>query len=183
MRTQTMSNTANSLRRQRGSVMIEALVSIVVTSLALLASAALAVNAAKVNQTGRFRAQAVTMVNDIAERIEANVPAAAAGNYALASGAIPASDVDCSTTACTAEELAQRHLSRWHARTIALLPQAETSLVFTAAAGANPARYDITLRWTERSTGHGGGTRANAGTVTDTAEIFAYSLTKAVPQR
>jgi len=39
--------------KQRGSVMVEALVSIVVTSLAMLASAALAINAAQVNQTGR----------------------------------------------------------------------------------------------------------------------------------
>jgi len=169
--------------QQRGSVMIEALVSIVVTSLAMLASAALAINAAKVNQTGRYRAQAVVLVNDIVERIDANVPAAAAGNYSLAAGVTPTSTVDCASVACTAEELAQRHLLRWYAQAIAALPQAETSLVYTAAAGVNPARYDITLRWIERSTGHGGTARTNSGTVTDTSETFTYTVSKAVPQR
>jgi len=173
---------------QHGSVMIEALVSIVVTSLAMLASAALAINASKVNQTGRYRAEAVLLVNDIAERIGANPPAAAAGTYALAAGSGQpdpndvAAAADCSADACSATQHAQSDLIAWRSQMAARLPQATAQLTFTAAAGSTPARYAVTVNWVERSVGHGGTTRTNAGNVSDT-EAFAYATTVVVPPR
>jgi len=165
---------------QRGSVMIEALVSIVVTSMALLASAALAINSAKVNQTGRYRSQAVLLVSDIAERINANPAAAAAGAFALAAGAgqPDQNELDaapnCGAGACTPTQHAQSQMVAWRAEMAAALPQATAQIAFTAAAGATPASYAVTVNWVERSVGHGGTARTNAGTVSST-ENFAYT--------
>ena len=173
------------VRRQDGSVMLEALVSVVVTSLAMLASAALAINAAKVNQTGRYRAQAVMLVNDIAERLTANSAAAALGAYTLSanyssqrSGTVP----NCSSATCTSQELAQADLAAWSGKVLAELPQSNVQLVFTAAAGTTPASYAVTVNWTERSVGHGGTTRTNAGTV-NASETFTYTATAVLRPR
>jgi|OpeIllAssembly_1097287.scaffolds.fasta_scaffold28212_2 type IV pilus assembly protein PilV len=167
---------------QRGSVMIEALVSIVVTSMALLASAALAINAAKANQTGRYRAQAVLLVSDIAERISANPAAAAAGDFALAAGsgqpdqnALNAAP-NCGTGACTPTQYAQSQMVAWRAQMAAVLPQATSQITFTAAAGATPASYAVTVNWVERSVGHGGSARTNAGNVSS-SENFSHTAT------
>jgi len=175
--------------RQRGSVMVEALVSIVVTSLAMLASAALAINAAKVNQTGRYRTQAVALVNDIAERIDANLTASGAGAYALAVDYTPPQEgqgvvlADCSATSCSPTQHAAADLAAWRSRVVNTLPQASAQLIYTAPAGATPARYAITVNWIERSLGHGGTARTNGGDVTAAAESFTYTVTKAVSPR
>jgi type IV pilus modification protein PilV len=166
--------------------MIEALVSIVITSLAMLASAALAINAAKVNQTGRYRAQAVMLVNDIAERLQANPVAAAAGNYALAADAVDPSSAkpgqdevpytlpNCSANSCTPAQHAEADRFGWRSQVLAALPQATAQLAFTAAAGTTPARYTVTVSWVERTVGHGNSTRANDGNV-GAGEPFAYT--------
>lgn len=179
-------DTVPAPRPQRGSVMIEALVSIVVTSLAMLASAALAINAAKVNQTGRYRAQAVVLVNDIAERVLANPVAAATGAFALAADAVDPTTVtpaegqqpytlpNCSTNSCTPAQQAQADLFGWRSQVLATLPQATAQLTWTAAAGTTPARYAVTVNWVERAVGHGGSTRTNGGNVGAT-EPFSYS--------
>jgi type IV pilus assembly protein PilV len=173
---------------QRGSVMIEALVSIVVTSLAMLASAALAINAAKVNQTGRYRAQAVMLVNDIGERLQANPVAAADGSYALAANAVdpttqkPQADEapytlpNCSANSCTPEQHATAEVFGWRSQVLSALPQASAQLAFTAAAGTTPARYTVTVNWVERTVGHGNSTRTGGGSVGD-GEPFAYTAT------
>ncbi len=172
---------------QRGSIMIEALVSIVVTSLAMLASAALAINAAKVNQTGRYRTQAVALVNDIAERIDANLAASGTGAFALAIDYTPPQEgqgvalADCTAASCTAAQHAAADLAAWRSRVMNTLPQASAQLTYTAAAGTTPASYAITVNWIERSLGHGGSARTNGGDVTATAETFTYTATKAVP--
>ena len=167
---------------QRGSVMIEALVSIVVTSMALLASAALAINAAKVNQTGRYRAQAVLLASDLAERINANAAAAAAGAFALQAGSGQPEDselqaaTNCSANACTSTQFAQSQMVAWRTQMAAALPQATAQIAFTAAAGATPANYAVTVNWVERSVGHGGSARTNAGNV-NSSENFSHTAT------
>jgi len=167
----------------RGSVMLEALVSIVVTSLAMLASASLAVNAAKVNQTGRYRAQAVLLVNDFAERIGANPAAAAAGAYAYTPGAggdqEPETAPDCEADPCAADQHALADVITWRNSVAAALPQASVQIAFTAAVGATPGNYAVTVNWVERTVGHGGAAR----TVQDnaTTENFAYAATVVLP--
>jgi type IV pilus assembly protein PilV len=170
---------------ERGSVMIEAMVSIVVTSLAMLASAALAINAAKVNQTGRYRAQAVMLVNDIAERVLANPIAAGDGDYVLTvdaedptestpeEGEQPYSLPNCSANSCTPAQHAEADLFGWRSQVLAVMPQATAQLAFTAASGTTPARYTITVNWVERTVGHGGGTRTNSDAIAG-SEPFSY---------
>ena len=163
----------------RGSVMLEALVSIVVTSLAMLASASLAVNAAKVNQTGRYRAQAVLLVNDFAERIGANPAAAATGAFAYTPGGgnpdQAESAPDCASNSCSAAQHALADVITWRSSVATTLPQASVQVAYTAAAGATPGRYAVTVNWVERTVGHGGAAR----TVQDnaTTENFAYAAT------
>lgn len=178
------SRRAGTPRAARGSVMLEALVSIVVTSLAMLASASLAVNAAKVNQTGRYRAQAVMLVNDIAERIGANPAAAAAGAYAYTPGSGQqdgTSAPNCSAYSCSAAQHALADLVTWRNSVLAGLPQASVQIAYTAAAGATPGRYAITLNWVERAIGHGGAARTVQNDAT--TENFAYVATVVLPPR
>jgi type IV pilus assembly protein PilV len=173
-------------RAARGTVMLDALVSIVVTSLAMLASASLAVNAAKVSQTGRYRAQAVLLVNDIAERIGANPAAAATGAYAYTPGRgggqqqeTPAPD--CGAESCSPAQHALADLTTWRSSVVASLPQATVQLAYTAAVGATPGRYAVTVNWVERTVGHGGAARTVANNAT--TENFSYVATVVLPPR
>jgi type IV pilus assembly protein PilV len=173
-------------RTERGTVMLDALVSIVVTSLAMLASASLAVNAAKVNQTGRYRAQAVLLINDIAERIGANPAAAATGAYAYTPGAGGDQDLetppnDCGAESCSPAQHALAELITWRNAVQAGLPQATVGIAYTAAVGATPGRYAITLNWVERTVGHGGAARTVQNNAT--TETFAYNATVVLPPR
>ncbi len=134
---------------QRGFSMIEVLVTLLIISLALLGTAGLQAYSMRLSQSSQFRAQAVFLVADLAERMEANREQAVAGTYALAtSGAANALSSACRVAVCTATALADYDLSQWQNAIAATLPQSTWTVVQTVA--GNPTTYTITVSWMDR---------------------------------
>ena len=100
-----MSRNDKYIRSSAGFTLLEVLVTIFVIALALLGTAGLQAYGMKVTQSGQLRTQAVILGLDMLERIEANNPAAVAGNYVVnpLPTAVPA---DCFAVLCTPAELA-----------------------------------------------------------------------------
>ena len=154
----------------RGFSLIEVLVTLAVSALALLGAAILTLHAMKFNQSGRYRTQAVVLSGDIAERIEANKDAAKLGSYVL-NGAAAASLKDCSVNGCTAGELATYDLAQWAAAVNLLLPGGSSTIAQSVT--GNPTTYQIVVSWVDRSDG------VPAGGSPQT-ETFSYTTSKTV---
>lgn len=186
---------------QRGFSMIEVLVTLLIISLALLGTAGLQAYSMRLNQSGQFRSQAVFLVADLAERIEANQPGAVRGAYVLAqSSTANILSTVCATGMCgclplpgDCTALANFDLSQWQNAVAATLPQGSWEVcidsnrdnvcdpgpVFT-----NPITYMIKVSWVDRRTDttHAAydATSSTGINATGTGERFFYTATRVV---
>lgn len=132
--------------KQLGMSLVEALVALVVLSVGMLGIAGLYVDTARANRTALLRSQAVSLANDMADRIRANP---SAGIKYEGVGALH----NCvAGVQCTAQELAEDDVSRWRTAVANALPAAGVNAVvdFTPAVGVGrPDRYDILVSWME----------------------------------
>jgi type IV pilus assembly protein PilV len=160
-------------RRQRGFTMLEVLITLVIITVWLLATAATQTSSAKLNKSGQFRTQAVVLAGEIAERIEANKEKAADGaSYACDPCSTTTTSTACvGTTPCTATALAAFDLAEWGKRVGDTLPDATATVVWDNA--VSPPVYRITIGWSERR-----GDRNYGGT--GTTEQASYTAAKSV---
>lgn len=158
--------------RQHGFSLLEVLVTLAIIAIALLGTAALQAKAMQLNQGGQFRAQAVFLVADIAERMEANKAGAVAGAYVLSSGDTqPSMTTDCSSAACNSAALATYDIVQWKDTVAAVLPQSSWSIARTAV--GNPSTYTIAVSWVDR--------RSNVTyATTGSGETFTYTATRTI---
>lgn len=168
---------------QRGFSMIEVLVTLLIISLALLGTAGLQAYSMRLNQAGQFRSQAVFLVADLAERIEANKPAAVAANYVKGLSSTPGTLITtCSVGLCDAAGLAAYDLSQWESTVATVLPQSSWEVVQTVA--GNPSTYTIRVSWVDRqadTTNAASDASSNVGANADgTGERFFYTATRTV---
>ena len=130
-------------RRDLGASLVEVLVSIVISSLGLLALAG--VNAASIRYTkmSQYRATATQLANDIGERMRANkgtaTPATGffsgaydyttdfAGQATVAS--LPAQLCDQSTSVCTPAQIATLDLAQWRILVRSQLPEGSVFMI------------------------------------------------------
>ncbi len=162
--------------------MIEVLVTLLIISLALLGTAGLQAYSMRLNQGSQFRTQAVFLVSDLAERMEANRQAAIAGTYATPASGVPtAINNGCTVGVCSAVELAAYDLSQWQNAVSTTLPQSEWTVTQTTA--GNPSTYTIRISWVDRmvdtaqSFVAGSDVGVNAA---GTGERFFYTATRTV---
>lgn len=143
----------------RGVTLTECLIALVVLSIGLMGMARLMVEGLRAGHLALLRTQAVNLVSDMAERIRANPSAGAA--YACASyGGGPSTracaPTDSATGAnCSMADLAEDDLARWQGAARALLPltpsECAADVVYAVAGGRDePARFQISVSWTER---------------------------------
>lgn len=178
------SRTAAQTRRgERGFSMIEVLVTLLVISLALLGTAGLQAYSLRMNQASQFRSQAVFLVADLAERIEANRARAIAGAYVVTTASVPSPIVtNCAVGFCNAQQLVDYDLSQWSNAVAATLPQSTWTVAQTVP--NNPSTYTITVGWVDRRTDTtaaafdaASGVGSNAA---GTGERFFYTATRTV---
>jgi type IV pilus assembly protein PilV len=148
------SPTRNTHPRQSGVSIVEALVALLILSVGMLGIAGLYLESLRSNRTAVSRTLAVHLVNDMADRIRSN--RAGLIQYALADGTAPSGARDCLANLCTPVQLALYDKVQWYNSVQAQLPKGpnglilpRTQILFTAAAGATPARYVITTWWRE----------------------------------
>jgi type IV pilus assembly protein PilV len=131
----------SSLRRQRGITLLESLAALVVLALAMLGMVGAQLRTLAETQTGVRRAQAVRLVEDLAERIKAN-PAGfrQLPNYVTQWDAAPQAP-DCRATPCDAASLAAFDIATWKQSVADILPLGKSKVFeITGGAAAGAAR-------------------------------------------
>jgi len=131
---------------QGGFTLLEILVAIVVLSIGLLGLAALQVVSLNNNQSAYYRSIATQQAYDMADRIRSNPAGFIAGEYDDLDETIPVAAPACTTTACTAAEMAVSDHARWNTNNQRLLPEGEGTVV------GDDGSFVITVTWTEKTT-------------------------------
>jgi type IV pilus assembly protein PilV len=153
--------------------MIEILVTLAITAIALLGAAGLQLRALRTGQNSQFRTQAVLLAADLAERMEANPNGAINGNYVVAASSTATQTNNLCANGCTSSGIATGDLYQWQNTIPALLPQPTWTVAQTSLAGNNPATYTITISWVDRRSDT---TYASAGS----GETFSYTSTRTI---
>ncbi len=128
-----------------GFTLIEVLVALVVPSIGMLGIGSMYVQTLGAGRTTRFRAQAVNLMTDIADRVRVN----RLGQDAYEG---PAADNNCDPEGgggvdCTPAEMAAHDLLVWEAQLGQLLPDGEGEVDFDGT--TNPPTYTIQVSWEE----------------------------------
>jgi len=130
----------NSVRRQAGMSLLETLIAIVVFSVGMVGVAGMMLTGMRNNDATLLRTQSTILANEIYEKMLANVPAAAVGNYNLSKSAVlpVSSGFNCEgpTANCTPAEMATWDLGRWGARLERVLRGADADIIVLAPATA-----------------------------------------------
>jgi len=150
----------------RGFTMVEVLVAVIVLSVGLLGLAGLQAASLRNNQQSYMRSQSILLVNDIAERMRANLPGVQSGAYNQSAGAAPMPNINCSnTTGCSSAELASNDLAEWTTDVGNTLPAGEAFICLDSTPddgtgagnpqcdGAGPL-YAIKLWWDDTRSGN-----------------------------
>jgi len=137
--------------RQRGFMLIEVLVAMLLSAVALLALASANAAALRYTKMSQYRAQALTLAVEISERMRANPAGFAAQAYDYSasfaaqsdSPALPAQLCNADNSVCSALELAALDLAQWRVLARAALPQGSVFVQRQAAFAA----ADVWLAW------------------------------------
>jgi type IV pilus assembly protein PilV len=138
-------------RRQAGFTLVEVLAALVIMAVGLLGIASLYVESLRANRTAQLRTQAVYLVNDMADRIRANVAGQEA--YDKLADAEPGKQGCAVDSNCTAEELAVDDLAWWDEAVRFALPRDSTgqppatTVVFDDDGVMD--RYTVRIEWSE----------------------------------
>lgn len=114
---------ASSIRRtgQRGTTLLEALVTVLVLALAALAYAALQLRSASSSSSASWRSQATTAAVEITDRMRGNPAGVAAGHYS--SLVTPGTESACTlSNPCTSAQMAATDFVRWRSLIARVLP-------------------------------------------------------------
>ena len=146
-------------RRQRGMSLIESLVALLVLALGIMGLAGVQARMLAENRTTNSRAIAVGLIDDLTNRMLLNRNAALTGSYDvgfLAGAAIAAVAVNCSSVACTPDQMALSDLNTWRTTMRSLLGPGSDSAVFRPVSDLN--QIGIMIAWTanEGKDGSGG---------------------------
>lgn len=139
--------------------LIESLVALLVLALGIMGLAGVQARMLAENRTTNSRAVAVGLIDDLANRMLLNRNAALSGSYDvgfLAGAAIPAVAVNCSSVACTPDQMALSDLNTWRTTMRTLLGPGSDSAVFRPV--SDLSQIGIMIAWTanEGKDGSGG---------------------------
>ena len=132
-------------KQQKGSSLIEILVSLLVLAIGLLGMASLQSKSIQFNHSAYLRTQATLLASDIIDRMRINDGQANA--YVIGTG--PASGDPCSSN-CLPDEIATTDLIEWKDNLVNQLPEGNGTI--TAIAGTTNG-FNITIQWMEREAG------------------------------
>lgn len=148
-------NMSHKNNSQRGITLIESLIAIVVAALGILGIIGVQLRTLSDTQNTVRREQAIRLIEDFSERMKVN-PNALFNMASYTSGwtaSPPTADAgkNCTSSTCTATELAAYDLAKWKQLVQASLPLGDAN-VFQAAGetdAANRRQLGIMIRWRE----------------------------------
>ncbi len=135
--------TSSSRAAQRGVTLIESLVALVVVAVALFGILGIQMRTLVDTQSGVRRAQAIRLIEDLAERMQSNPDAL--NNFAIYAstpGAAPA----CESSACTPTQLAGYDIRQWLDNVAQSLPGGQAQ-VFAPKGGSR--QLGVLVGWRE----------------------------------
>jgi type IV pilus assembly protein PilV len=160
--------------KQRGSSLVEIMVTLVLFSIGMLGLAGLQGSAIRFTEQSNFYTQAEVHIADIVARMRANSVAVLGGSYDDTISATPS--VNCLTTACTAANFAEYDLSAWDRSIKQVFPNGEGSVVATVGV---PMQFTVSIVWVRALNdqySNTGGTNCAKGSHRPTNEL-AYCVT------
>jgi type IV pilus assembly protein PilV len=178
--------------RQSGFSLIEVLITVMIVAFSLLGMAGMQALSLKTQKDASLRSVAVVTGLDLVERLENNLTGAIAGNYVDTLPKTFATVTDCSTIACTPQQLATYDLNEFQTLLNERLPGATARITY---AGTGPWVYTVVINWTQRMYATRGVTvAATAGAVTSNdvsytntagagTETFSYTMTRRIYNR
>lgn len=154
-----MRHTPCSTVPRRGIALLEALIAVLLLSMAALAYAALQVRGLSGNASAMWRSKATLLATEMADRLRANPAGVAGGSYAALTGA-PA-DPGCGTgNACQSGPMAQLDYFQWRTGLAEGLPQGSGAVCLDAtpddgeadspACDGSGTVFAIKVFWSER---------------------------------
>ncbi|RYF84262.1 MAG: type IV pilus modification protein PilV [Comamonadaceae bacterium] len=139
------------MESQRGITLLESLVALVITAVAILGVIGVQVRSLADTQTAVRRAQAVRLIDDLSERLKVNPNALAVlGDYAHGWGGPTVTPPSC-TSGCTAADLAKHDIAGWWNAVETTLPlgDAATFLVANETDANGRRQLGVMLSWRE----------------------------------
>lgn len=127
---------------QKGSSLLEILISLLVIAVGLLGLSAMQTVSLKNINNSHFRALATVYAYDMAERMRSNLDGVTAGNYDNITA--PGANTSCGGAICTAAEIATLDGFQWNAQIASELPSG------TGTVTENANVYTITVTWNEQ---------------------------------
>ena len=128
---------------------MEVLVTVIVLSIGLLGLAGLQMTGMQNNHSAYLRTQAVTLANDIIDRMRSNRNSALGGDYDIDIGTAADTPVSgCTGTAsddCAASDMATLDLSQWKDKLDELLPSGDGAVARTVS--GSETLFTVTIQW------------------------------------
>lgn len=112
--------------RQSGSSLIEVMVALIVLGVGLLGLVTLQARSVQYDQQAYLYSQATFLAIDIVERVKANPTAK--NSYLINFGESRTAATDCSSSACSATQLANWDMAQWLATLTSALPQGQAQI-------------------------------------------------------
>lgn len=149
-------------RTAQGFALIEVLVSVVILALAALGYAKLQLSGLSANASAMWRSKATVLAYEAADRVRANLPGVAAGQYNNLVTPSNSTSACTLTNVCTTTQMAARDFVQWRATVLNVLPSGSGVICLDSTAddgtAASPAcdgtgsQIAIKVFWTERGT-------------------------------
>ena len=154
-------------RAARGFTLLETLVALAVLSVGLLGAAVLLLDSLRAHAGALRRVEALSLVRDMADRIRANPRGGVRYDTVSAPPGAAAASSCQESSSCDIAQLAAADLAYFESSARTLFPHAADARVeYAPATGpASPARYLITLRWSDA--------RDDAGTDSVALQVLA----------
>ena len=173
------------MKKQKGFTMIEVLVSVLVLLFGVLGMAGLQMQAVNSTEQGRYNTRAAMQASSIVAAMKANPaywgapPNAVSVQNTTVTGGPAVSAVDCTTTACTAAQMAYFDLITWGADIATSLPVGRYAI--SCDNTVSPAVCSITISWQEKNVAARNPASAASGQfATGTVQTFSYQTVVSV---
>ena len=132
-----------------GMSLLEVMIAVVVFSVGIIGVAALMLTSMRNNDATLSRTQSTVLANEMYEKMLANLPGAAAGNYTIAmTSALPTSTtINCAVASanCSTADLATWDMVQWSDRLRRVLVAPDASIAVNTA--VDPMTIQISVRF------------------------------------
>lgn len=156
---------------QKGMTLMEVLISVVLLSIGILGIANMLMLSSKTNNSSYSKHEASMYVDNMFERMRANVQAVASGSYNVSNinssggpGTVAPPAVDCAAANCNATQLASYDTWYWLTREVAQLPNGSGSITTAPGATSNTRVVTVIVQWDDSIAQNEVGAASAAGT-------------------